>query len=206
MRYWLTSLVCLFVLSGCGGGGSSSSSTADTSSEVDTVEESTASSEDSSLEEDASEETSVDYTLVGCEDDLQDVVALINEYRAEAQVCGETSYPAVDALVWNDLLTLAAEEHSANMANYDFFSHTGLDDSTVGDRVSAQGYTWYFVAENLAAGQTSAAQALVDLMESEGHCKNIMSATATEIGLACAYNGDATYKAYWTQVFADPQS
>lgn len=47
------------------------------------------------------------------------------------------------------------------MANHDLFNHTGLDDSIVGNRVTNQGYSWSFVAENIAAGQISA-QAVVD--------------------------------------------
>ena len=193
MQYWLVSFLCLFSLSGCGGSGSSALS--DVNNAIDLIEDA------SDLADEISDLTdTAKYSLIICEDDLRDVVALINEKRAKVQVCGTASYPAVDALTWNNLLALAAEEHSDNMANSDFFSHTGLDNSTVSTRVTAQGYTWNSVAENIAAGYFNAQDTVDALMESEGHCKNIMRASVTEIGLACTYNSSTTY---WTQVFAN---
>lgn len=188
MRYGLVSFMYLFTLVGCGSSSTSTDSTGD------------------KIEVGAPDDSAVDYSQIICEDDLIDVVTLINAYRATAQTCGGTSYPAVDGLTWNTSLAAAAEEHSDNMANYDFFDHTGIDDSTVATRVTAQGYSWSYVAENIAAGYYSA-QAVVDgLMSSEGHCKNLMSENVTEIGLACSTNSDSSHSTYWTQVFAKPRS
>lgn len=216
MRYGLVSFLGIFILAGCGSSGSSVTSSIDSAGEniiadeIETIAEENISASESldantTLRE-PTEESTIDYTQISCADDLSDVVTLINEYRAQAQVCGDISYPAVGELTLNSQLTLAAEAHSSNMANYDFFSHTGLDNSTVSTRVTAQGYSWSFVAENLAAGYFSAQTTVDALMESEGHCKNIMSASATEIGLACSINSDATYTTYWTQVFAKPRN
>lgn len=148
----------------------------------------------------------IDYSLITCEDSLTDALTLINEYRSEPQTCGSTLYPAVDALVWNNLLTLAAEKHSNDMANANFFSHTGSDDSSAGDRITEQGYSWSSYAENIAAGQTSVQSVIDGWMGSEGHCKNMMSENVTEVGLACTINESADYKRYWTQDFARPRS
>ena len=198
MHYWLVSFICIFSLSGCG----SSSAISDVNDAIDLVEDvSDLSDEQADNISDLTD--TAKYSLISCGDDLRDVVALINSKRAQAQMCGETSYPAVDALTWNNLLALAAEEHSDNMANYNFFDHTGKDGSTVGARVTAQGYTWNSVAENIAAGPLTAKSAVDGLMDSPGHCKNIMSSSVTEIGLACTYNSSTTYKTYWTQVFAN---
>lgn len=222
MKYWLASLLCMFMITGCGGS-SSSSTTESTSDDIENT--TTSSSEEVSAEVDQSSNestsdetsvndsttttdtttTSVDYSLMTCEDNLSDVLALINQLRIESQTCGETSYPAVAEVTWSSTLTLAATEHSNNMANYNFFDHTGLDGSTVGTRVTAQGYTWSRVSENIAAGQTSAQEVVDGWMSSEGHCANIMNADVTEMGLACQVNSDSDYQRYWTQVFAKPR-
>ena len=193
MRYGILSVICLLLLSGCNDGS--------TSSEDDTVI-----NEDTIFDnnEDDNEDI-IDYSLIRCEDELLEAMTLINDIRSEPQVCGDALYPAVGELSWNEALTFAAEEHSNNMANYDFFSHEGLDGSSAGTRVTAQGYTWSYVAENIAAGQSTLQKAIDGWMKSEGHCKNIMSKNVTEMGLACVVNDGAEYKYYWTQDFATPR-
>lgn len=186
MRYWLVGLFCVGLISGC-------------NSDDELSSDNQVSDEDN----DASNgDDNTNYSQISCSDNLTTVLTLINELRKKEQTCGSESYGPVDDLTWNALLTSAAQEHSNNMANYDFFSHTGLDESTVTTRVTAQSYTWSYVAENIAGGQVTA-QSVVDAwLESEGHCKNIMSENAVEMGLACSENSDATYTYYWTQVFA----
>ena len=181
MRCGILSVICLLLLSGCNNGSTSTESNEN------------------------SNEGIIDYSLITCEDELSAVIPLINDIRSEPQICGETLYPPVGELSWNEALAFAAEEHSSNMANYDFFSHEGLDGSSTGERVTAQGYIWGYVAENIAAGQSTLQKAMDGWMKSEGHCKNIMSKNATEMGLACVVNDGAEYKYYWTQDFATPR-
>ncbi|TWX65179.1 CAP domain-containing protein [Colwellia demingiae] len=199
MRYWLVGLFCVGLISGC-------NSDDGASSENQVSDKTVLSDEDSDESTDTSNDVDdTNYSQISCSDDLTTVLTLINKQRTQEQTCGSESYGPVDELTWNALLTSAAQEHSDNMANYDFFSHTGLDESTVSTRVTAQGYTWSSVAENIAAGQTTA-QSVVDAwMASDGHCKNIMSENVTEMGLACSENSNVTYTYYWTQVFAKPR-
>ena len=223
MKYWLASLLCILMVTGCGSNSSSSTTESTSANDIEDTSTSSPTEVDQSNNESTSDETSVndsttdsptttdtatasvDYSLMTCEDDLSDVLALINQLRIESQTCGDTSYPAVAEVAWSSTLTLAATEHSNNMANYNFFDHTGLDDSTVGTRVTAQGYTWSRVSENIAGGQTSAQEVVDGWMSSEGHCTNIMNADVTEMGLACQVNSDSDYQRYWTQVFAKPR-
>lgn len=201
MRYCMVTFVSLLMLAGCDDSVSTDIAALEeimALEEITDIEETATTIEDTT----ASEEDTIDYSLINCGDDLSVVLTLINELRSEAQICATTTYPAVDSVTWNEKLYLAAQGHSDNMANYDFFDHTGLDGSTFGTRVSAQGYTWSYVSENIAAGQTSAQAAVDGWMSSEGHCINIMSANAREMGLACTVNNDASNKRYWTQVFA----
>ncbi|WP_413700129.1 CAP domain-containing protein [Psychromonas sp. KJ10-10] len=196
MRYWSATLISVTILMGCGG---SDSSNIEIISDLIDVESIITEEVESIIES-----SEVNYSLISCEDDLVSVLTLINAKRAEAQVCGEDSFGPVAGVTWNSALTLATEEHSANMANYDFFAHTGLDGDTVATRVTDQGYSWSYVAENIATGQTSAEQVVDGWMSSDGHCRNIMNEDVTEMGLACVANSSASYPYYWTQVFASP--
>ena len=125
------------------------------------------------------------------------MLSLVNEARAQGAYCGSVYYEPTTALSWSDTLGSAAKEHADDMYDQRYFDHTGLDGSKVGDRVTAQGYTWNRVGENIARGQTSLASVMADWLESEGHCKNLMNPGFTQIGASQAGN-------YWVQVFAHP--
>ncbi|WP_299007170.1 CAP domain-containing protein [uncultured Shewanella sp.] len=197
MRYGLVGLFCLSMIAGCNSDEGASGN--QISNEVDDNSGNNGGA-DAYVGEDSGAD--VNYNQMSCTDDLKTVLALINEKRKQAQMCGNELYGPVDELTWSGLLTSAAQSHSNNMANYDFFSHTGLDGSTIGTRVTDQGYTWSYVAENIAAGQSTVESVVNGWMASAGHCKNIMSENVTEMGLACSANSDASYHYYWTQVFA----
>lgn len=126
------------------------------------------------------------------------VLQLVNEYRLAGCNCGGNYYPPVAPLVYNSLLEKAALKHSIDMKNNNFFSHTGSDASTVGIRVSAVGYTWRTVGENIANGYTSNASVMQGWINSPGHCVNIMNPAFKEMGVARVGN-------YWTQNFATKQ-
>ncbi len=110
------------------------------------------------------------------------MLAAVNAARAQARDCGGQMMPAVPALTWDYNLEQAAFVHSSNMANYNFFSHTGLNGDQPSDRVSDQGYSWSSVGENIAAGQKDIATVMDGWLKSAGHCKNIMGANFTQMG------------------------
>ena len=91
---------------------------------------------------------------------------------------------------------------------YDFFSHTGADGSTVGDRVQNSGYQYSNAGENIAAGQTTAVDVVEGWINSPGHRANILNPNYTEIGVGYEYlqndTGSINYNHYWTQVFGTP--
>ena len=127
---------------------------------------------------------------------IEQVVELTNAERAKADL---------QPLKLNDRLTGAALDHSNDMAHDDFFSHTGVDGSTVSDRVKNSSYEYSTAGENIAAGQTSAAEVVEDWMNSPGHRANILNPNYTEIGVGYEYlendTGKFNYERYWTQVF-----
>lgn len=133
------------------------------------------------------------------------VLSLINQARGQAHNCGGQFYPVAPAVTWNDLLTEAAHRHSSDMATRDFFDHPGSDGTNVADRVTATGYKWGLVAENLLVGTDDPMVVIQEWVDSPGHCKNLMNAEFTEIGLSAVqgnYGGRQT--SYWTLVLAKP--
>jgi uncharacterized protein YkwD len=103
--------------------------------------------------------------------------------------------PAVAPVTWNNVLENVALLHSTDMNKNNYFSHTGLDGSTPGDRITRAGYNWRAYGENIAKGYTSEQAVMTGWLQSEGHCKNIMSSNVKEMGVGRDGN-------YWTQVFA----
>jgi serralysin len=145
---------------------------------------------------------SADTLMRGADAEPQ-VLAEINAIRVRA---------GCPALVVNKALTAAAQGHADAMALQDFFNHTGKDGRRFGYRVRAQKYTYWLVAENIAAGQTSARQAVQGWMDSASHRRNILNCSLQETGIAMTYQADDAplagqtkgYKHYWVQVFATP--
>ncbi|MEW7987484.1 MAG: Ig-like domain-containing protein [Candidatus Thiodiazotropha sp.] len=131
------------------------------------------------------------------------MLSLINNARAAARSCGTTNYPAAPSLAWHCSLEQAAQGHSTSMADNDFFNHIGLDESDPGDRITATGYIWRTYGENIAAGYPDEESAVSALLDSPGHCANIMNPGFSEVGTAVAENSASTYVIYWTQNFAD---
>jgi uncharacterized protein YkwD len=85
------------------------------------------------------------------------------------------------------------------MVSANFFSHTGSDGSSAGQRAAAAGYVWRSLGENIAAGQPSVAAVMGSWMASPGHCANIMRANYKDIGAACVRGGAGNnYRSYWT--------
>lgn len=135
----------------------------------------------------------------------QEILALVNAARASGHACGERWYPAAPPVAWNDRLGQAALAHSQDMATQKYFAHRAKDGSLVGERTLRTGYRWRVVGENIAAGQTTPAEAVAGWLSSPGHCANIMHPGFTEMGGAYAIRTDRRpNRVYWTQVFATP--
>ena len=122
------------------------------------------------------------------------LLQLVNAVRKSGCNCGTTAMPAVNPVAWNDLLTKAALAHSNDMVTHDYFSHTGFDNSSPGDRITLAGYHWTSYGENIAFNYPDEQAVMNAWLQSEGHCKNIMDGNFTEMGAA-------KVNAYWTQDF-----
>lgn len=182
-------------LSACGGGGSGGDeSGAAVASETEVS---------------ATPKVSVDEQIVlsGCSVDKYqaELIELVNAARSEARMCGSESFAAVPPVTYSCTLEGAAKAHSVDMATNNFFSHTGSDGLTVGHRVTATGYKWSVVGENIAAGYASPVAVTAAWLDSPGHCRNVMDPRFTEFAAFRADSQSADYSNYWTQVYGAPK-
>ena len=133
------------------------------------------------------------------------VMAEVNRRRTTTQSCGSRgTYAATTALRWNDTLFRAAAGHGLDMVTHNFFSHTGSNGSTIGARVTAVGYAWASVAENIAAGQPTVTRVVDAWMGSDGHCANLMNPAMEEFAVACVYNTGSKSN-FWAMALGKPR-
>ena len=123
-----------------------------------------------------------------------DFLSLINAERARN---------GAGPVRFNDQLTVAAQRHSQDMVDRNYFDHIAPDPAPHGarpsNRVEAAGFQWTGVAENIAQGQQSEAEVFASWMDSQGHRENMLNPTYDQIGLARV--GDM-----WTLVLATGSS
>lgn len=146
-----------------------------------------------------------------------EMLRLTNEYRSVGRNCPTNDpptqfawFPAVPPVRPDARLTRAARAHSLEMGVLGYYAHTSPTTSTPGSRVTAEGFRWTYVSENIFAYFTTAEEIVRGWIEHVGHCQNIMSPTATFMGNGYAYYdnsslGTKNYKHYYTQNFAAPQ-
>ena len=122
------------------------------------------------------------------------ILQLVNQVRQTGCTCGTTIMPPVPVVTWNDFLEVAAYNHAYDMYTNNYFSHTGLNGSTAGDRIRATDYNWRAYGENIAKGFRTEESVMQGWLASEGHCKNIMSPNFREMGVS-------RVDTYWAQEF-----
>ena len=142
----------------------------------------------------------------------------VNSLRAQSRQCGTRFYHAAKPLQWSQTLYSASYEHSRDMAICRHFSHNGSGTqsdwiaktqnfgrrSSFVNRIENSGYIRYRgLSENIAYGATSVEKVMQQLINSEGHCKNIMNPKYIEFGMAKFISEDGGY--YWTQNFGTRQ-
>lgn len=129
----------------------------------------------------------------------QEMLQLVNKARSKSRYCGTKKMPAAKKLKLNSKLNLASKRHSAEMAEYNYFDHTGRNGSQFTARAKKAGTTAR--AENLAAGHKSPKVTLDQWLKSPSHCVNVMGKAYKEMGVGKGTSSKSTYKTYWTQMF-----
>jgi uncharacterized protein YkwD len=132
-------------------------------------------------------------------------LAQINTARQTGAVCGDRVLTATGALSWSEKLRDAANLHSQDMADNNYFAHESpTNGSTLRERIQSVGYDYKEAGENLAAGQTTIAKVVADWMKSPNHCANLLNPVFTDMGASCKRSNNANYKTYWTLEMAQP--
>ncbi len=121
---------------------------------------------------------------------------------AAKTVLGYTNYErclqGIAPLAQNSLLDAAAQGHSDAMVKQKFLDHTNpYAGSSPMDRVTAAGYAWSFVGENIARGPNSPKIVVASWMASDEHRAHILNPVFVDMGIGV--NGIT-----WTQIFAAP--
>ena len=126
-------------------------------------------------------------------------VQLINDYRVSL---------GLNPLKTSDLLSESGDKHATDMAKYDFFNHyTERSDwfepgDAPWDRMATVGYTFNtYKGENIAAGQTTAAQVFDAWKNSPSHNENMVDPNYKVMGISLIFVSGSTYKYYWTTDF-----
>lgn len=133
------------------------------------------------------------------------VLELVNAARSEARRCGTAALPAAPPLVAAAQLDAASLTYARELASLDRFDHQGTDGSTAAIRVGRTGYAWRLVGENLAAGPTGAGEVVEGWLASPDHCRNLMDARFTQMGIGFAVNAASESGVYWVQTLAAPR-
>lgn len=121
-----------------------------------------------------------------------EVLDLINAHRQENGLA-----PLANA----STLNISSHNHSQDMAENGYFSHTSLDGSSPFDRMRDAGYSCGTMGENIAAGQTSAQQVFEGWMNSPGHNANMLNPNFEAVGIGLVSAPDSPYGYYWTTNF-----
>lgn len=132
----------------------------------------------------------------GLDAEEQAFLVLINNYRAQN---------GLGALTACTSLNRAAQGHSEDMRDQNYFSHTGLNGSTPWERSCDACYglgcgPQTAMAENIAAGNSGAQATFNQWQTSPGHNANMLGSNFTVIGIGRA-TGGGQYGVYWTNVF-----
>jgi uncharacterized protein YkwD len=94
-------------------------------------------------------------------------------------------------LQFNDRLRLSAADHATDEGQHGAFTHTGSDGSSAGERMHRAGVWAGMLAEEMSAGESSAADVVRQLIidedvPSRGHRNDLMDPFLKQAGVGCA--------------------
>ncbi len=102
------------------------------------------------------------------------VAKLVNEQRAKV---------GLKPLSVDTKLQKMAQTKANDMASKGYFSHTSPTYGTPFKMMDTFGISYTYAGENIAKGQSAAAQVMTDWMNSKGHKANILNKQYTHIGV-----------------------
>lgn len=129
-------------------------------------------------------------------DAVEQMIAAMNAERAKK---------GLKALVRHPDLDTSAQWHCNKMVESGVFAHQCPGEAYFDQRITQAGYTpWAYVSENIAAGQSSAAEVVADWMNEvppmDGHRRSILG-PAIHVGCGFSDAPGTTWRYYWTVDF-----
>jgi uncharacterized protein YkwD len=122
------------------------------------------------------------------------VICLINQQRA---------HRGLPRLRESQRLNRSAQGWTNEMVRHDFFSHG----ANFSGRITAVGFDWSMVGENIATGFRTPAAVVRGWMGSPGHCRNILTPNFLDVGVGVSRRGvPGGGPGTWTQDFGLPMS
>lgn len=130
--------------------------------------------------------------------DVQKIFLLTNIERLRA---------GKQPLSLNKKLSLIAEKKTKDMIAQQYFAHISPNGKNINDLANEEGYEYSLVGENLAMGDFTTEQDIVDgWMNSKGHRENILKTNYTEIGVSVILGkGEGREMWYAVQEFGRPK-
>lgn len=122
----------------------------------------------------------------------EQVVDLVNKERAKY---------GLNPLILNWQLARVGRYKSKDMIENNYFGHESPTYGSPFEMLKKFNLKYQVAGENIAKGQRTAKSVMSAWMSSEGHRKNILSSSYTEIGVGYAADNSSTY---WTQLFIKP--
>ncbi len=120
------------------------------------------------------------------------VVAIMNQERADNGVGGITQSSTLDALA-----QIRAQEIVQS------FSHTRPNGTSCFTVFEENGVTYMTAGENIAAGYGTPEAVMQGWMDSEGHRANILNGSFGQVGIGYYTDPNSTYGTYWVQIFSN---
>ncbi len=100
-------------------------------------------------------------------------------------------------------LSSAAHDHSQDMADNNYFNHIDHDGHTPAWRAQQAAYPGSAGTENIAAGYATAEDVVMgwynETPPNDGHRRNLLNCSLTDMGVGYASNPSSDYHSYWTQ-------
>jgi uncharacterized protein YkwD len=122
------------------------------------------------------------------------LLAQINELRAQRIACGDRDFEDLEPLRLSDALQCSARLHSRDMALRGFEGRTNPDGDDPEDRMRAAGFRFEEGSESIVSEQADPAGVLERLLDDRDDCTNVATRGLDEIGIG-------RYEELWTLDF-----
>lgn len=117
------------------------------------------------------------------------IFTLVNQERAKAGLA---------PLVLDTIATRTAYDHALDMRMRGYFDHDTPEGMTPGQRLAGAGCMFRDWAENIAEGDPTPADVMLDWMNSPEHRANMMNSQFTHMGIGVCFSGSTPY---WVEDF-----